>query len=32
MSGTDAPPPFETIVAEHRAELHRYCYRMLGSL
>jgi RNA polymerase sigma-70 factor (TIGR02960 family) len=32
MSGTDAQLSFETIVAQHRAELHRYCYRLLGSL
>lgn len=32
MSADVTQPSFDTLVAEHRAELYRYCYRMLGSL
>jgi RNA polymerase sigma-70 factor (ECF subfamily) len=31
MSAVD-PRDFEQALAEHRAELHRHCYRLLGSL
>jgi RNA polymerase sigma-70 factor (ECF subfamily) len=32
MSAPDAGPDFESLVDQHRAELHVHCYRMLGSV
>lgn len=32
MAGRDTTPDFEAHVAPHRADLHAYCYRLLGSV
>jgi hypothetical protein len=32
MSNASVPHDLDAALAQHRAELHRYCYRMLGSL